>query len=111
MSVRRRWLLITLIALAGVASGTTSYVVGEWYDGRRGAEVASPPNPRPEPGPSLGLGVRPSVLWTLDRRALAPAPGQELLTIPGLGSGTVGGKAVDTPTHLVVAVGRSPFTG
>lgn len=111
MSVRRRWLLIALIALAGVASGTTSYVVGEWYDDRHGAVVAPSQKPRPDPGPSLGLGVRPSVLWTLDTRAVASAPGQELLTIPGLVSGAVGGKAVDTPTHLVVAVGRSPYTG
>lgn len=110
MSVRKRWLLIALIALAGVASGTTSYVVGEWYDGRRAAEVAQPTEPtRPEPGPSLGLGVRPSVLWTLDNRLVVSAPGQELLSLPGLLTGTVGGKVVDTPTHLVVAVGRSPY--
>jgi outer membrane protein assembly factor BamB len=78
-----------------------TYVVGDRYDERRAEEQMR----------SLGLGVQPSVLWTLDTRAVASEPGQVLLSLPQLYPGPLGGKLVDTPTHLVAAVGRSPDTG
>ncbi|MGU3293458.1 outer membrane protein assembly factor BamB family protein [Williamsia sp. M5A3_1d] len=98
LSVRTtRILVITMVTLATIASGVASYVVGRHYDERREADALR----------SLGLGVRPTPLWTLDATRVATRPGDVLLSVPNPGTDTNGyGLLVDAAENLIAAVGR-----
>ncbi|KQR96122.1 hypothetical protein ASG12_18055 [Williamsia sp. Leaf354] len=98
LSVRtKRILVISLVALATVASGVTSYVVGHRYDERREARAMR----------SLGLGVLPTPLWTLDTARVATGPGEVLLSVASPGVDANGyGVLVDAAENLIAAAGR-----
>ncbi|MGJ0117763.1 PQQ-binding-like beta-propeller repeat protein [Williamsia sp. MIQD14] len=98
LSVRTtRIVVVSLVALATIASGVASYVVGRHYDERREADAVR----------SLGLGVRPTPLWTLDVQRVATGPGDTLLSVATPDTNTSGyGFLVDAADNLIAAVGR-----
>jgi len=90
-------MIVVLVALLAIAAGATTYVLGRNHDDRA----------RDDRERSLGFGVRPTPLWTLDTARVVDAPGEVLRSFPTLDSGLNGsGVLVDSSTHLIAAVGR-----
>ncbi|MBJ7291513.1 PQQ-binding-like beta-propeller repeat protein [Williamsia sp.] len=92
----KRGLVIVLVAMTAIASAAITWKVGHDYDRRREADRMR----------SLGFGVRPTPLWTLDVKRLTDQPGEVLRTIPSLDNGNGYGTLVDSSTHLIAALGQ-----
>ncbi|GAA1460973.1 PQQ-binding-like beta-propeller repeat protein [Williamsia maris] len=89
--------MILLVAVATIASATITWKVGRDHDQSREADRMR----------SLGFGVRPTPLWTLDVKRLTDEPGAVLLSAPETLDQTYGfGSVMDSPTHIIAAVAR-----
>lgn len=93
----KRGLVIALVAVAAIASAAITWKVGHDYDQRREADQMR----------SLGFGVRPTPLWTLDVTRLTSNPGEVLLPVSTPDTSTNGsGMLLDSSGDLIAAVGQ-----
>lgn len=93
----KRGLVIVLVAAAAIASAAITWKVGHDYDQRREADQMR----------SLGFGVRPTPLWTLDLKRLTSNPGEVLLPVSTPDTSTNGsGMLLDSSGDLIAAMGQ-----
>ncbi|GAA1460975.1 PQQ-binding-like beta-propeller repeat protein [Williamsia maris] len=89
-------MVVGLVALLAIAAGATTFVLGRNHDDRS----------RSDRERSLGFGVRPTPLWTLDLARLTSSPGEVLLPVSTPDTSTNGsGMLLDSSGDLIAAVG------